>query len=317
MPPFHPGCSQIDSRYVCCRGNSFAALFLVIWISLFGLGEDIKPLQVKRLKWSPESLKLSLKPSDSSWPFSHVSPHLWYLCVCTRLYCMLRVHHVSVIFSSDCMTLCCSRSCRSLGKCHCCQSVCSCGINVPFSWQYSECLYDRVYVNEPLAIDQHLVLLHSGTYSSGQETNTHTHKSPQFSWICMRVGKDACQYHLLCLAAFVLYIFAHFLHSREGEEKEGEKEREQQYWAIGNSTTRDRGFIDWSVDRLHVQTEPGCLCVLGPAFPSLSNATFSSSALQCVCVWKGDGQQGKSRCVKDGERIKTVKKSECKRKCEE
>lgn len=150
--------------------------------------------QVLKSKWSPrhpEVIRPETIRSCESAPLIFVYEDIYTAYTCTSCHCD---------FPSDSMTVCCcSRSCWSLSKCHCCQRVCRWCINVPFSWQYSECLYDGLYVNEAFAIDQHLVQLHS----SGQET----HKSLQFSWICMRVGKDACQYHFLCLAAFVLYIF--------------------------------------------------------------------------------------------------------------
>ena len=195
-----------------------------------------------------------------------------------------RIRHVTVSFS----LCCCLRSCWSLSKCHCCQAPRIRCINVPFSWQYSERLYERIYVNKALAIDHHPAQMHS----SGRETGEHTPtlKSPQFSWIWMSAGKHACQYHLLRLAA-VVYICAAFSAQQggreesmmEGAEREKGREREQHYWVIGSCTITDRGFTDWSIDRLPVQTEPGwCLCRLGPAFPSLPNAKFSRSALHCA-----------------------------------
>ncbi len=74
-----------------------------------------------------------------------------------------------------------------------------------FSLVYSECLYDGVYVNEALVIDQHLVQLHS----SSQDIHTQRHKSPQF-FLNMHESPQGCMpisFSLLCLAAFVLYIF--------------------------------------------------------------------------------------------------------------
>lgn len=92
------------------------------------------------------------------------------LCAC--------LHDVSVSFSSQYVAL--KVLLVTAGKCHCCYSLCTHCISVDFSWQGSKCLYDGVYVNEVLGIDQSLLLLHTGKNSNEHDTNSHTQKSPVF-----------------------------------------------------------------------------------------------------------------------------------------
>lgn len=164
---------------------------------------DVKSLQVKKVK------------SQANTPEAKSCESAPVVFVCTL---HIRVHHVSVMFFFffsqtvwQCVVIV-----WSLTGCSVNVTAARDGVHVASMWLFLGSTVDvcmtRSNVNEAFAIDQHLVVQHSGRYSRSSETNIHTEKFPVFlnmyeSWqrcmpISFTVTGGFCVVYLCISAAF-------------------------------------------------------------------------------------------------------------------